>query len=246
MKFFRVVFTFYLIAATVQMSTPSANWGQGHQTVDPNIPPYLSQNSASGMLTIAASEGMQLLVQAWINELLLRHPDLKVAVIPTNSKNGLATFISRRTELLAMSRAFTRTEISEFVLEYGYEPIEVPVAGNTLNIFIRRVTSFNDPSRDLTDLNTVAIPVPLTSVSVSRNIEPLHTLMSSSYLLQRRRYLYVATPPNTFPSQAASELVRYALSKQGQQLALDLGHAPLSSAEIAQSMPRWSACCNIP
>lgn len=243
MKFSHVMFTFYLIATTVQMSFPSANWGQGHQTVDPNIPPYLSQNSASGVLTIAASEGMRLLVQAWISDLLLRHPDLKVSVIPTNSKKSFATFIARKTELLAISRALTRTEISEFVLQYGYEPIEVPVAGNTLNILIRRVTSFTGPYRDL---NTVAIPVALAFVSTGRNSQLLHTLMSGSYLLQRRRYLYIATPPNELPSQAASELVRYALSKQGQQLAFDLGHVPLSSSEIAQTRPRWSPCCNIP
>jgi len=195
------------------------------------------------MLTIAASEGMQLLVQASINDLLLRHPDLKITVIPTNSKKSLATFIARKTELLATSHALTQTEISEFVLQYGYEPIEVPAAGNTLNIFIRRVTSFAAPSHDL---NTAAIPVPLTSVNAGRNIEPLHTVTSGSYLLQRRRYLYLATPPNEFPSQAASELVRYALSKQGQQLAFDLGHVPLSSSEIAQARSRWPPSCSIP
>lgn len=164
-------------------------------------------------------------------------------MIPTNSKKGLTTFIARRTELLAMSRSLTRTELSEFVLQYGHEPIEIPVAGNTLNIYMRRIASFTDPTGHL---DPVAISVPLASVSPGRNIEPLHILMSGSYLLQRRRYLYIATSPDGLPSQAASELVRYALSRQGQQLALDLGHAPLSSAEIARLMPRWSACCNTP
>lgn len=243
MKFSRVVFTFSLIAATVQLSFPPANWSQGHQTVDPDIPPYLSDNSASGMLTIAASEGMQLLVQTWINDLLLRHPDLKITVIPTNSKKSLATFIARKTELLATSRALTRTEISEFVLQYGYEPIAIPVAGNTLSILIRKITSFAARSHDL---NTAAIPVLLTSVNAGGNIGPLHTVTSGSYLIKRRRYLYLTTPPNEFPSQAASELVRYALSKQGQQLAFDLGHVPLTSSEIAQARSRWPPCCSIP
>lgn len=244
MKFSHVMFTCYLIVATVQMSFPSANWGSGYQRVDHNIPPYLSRNPISGTLTIASTEGAQLLVQAWANDLIFQHSNLKVAVIPTSAKAGLGMFLDGRTQVVAMCRAFTRSDIAEFVLYYGYEPIEVPVTGST-RISVDREMAIVTNLFYKVKMET--IPTPNTLVRSGRNIEqPLEAVGPDVRVSQRRLYLYVATPPNSFPGQGESELVRYALSRQGQQLARDLGHVPLSSSEISRSNSRWSSCCNTP
>lgn len=244
MKFSLVVFTCYLIAAAVQMSIPPANWGQGYQRVDPNIPPYLSRNPISGTLTIASTEGTQLLVQAWANDLIIQHSNLKVAVIPTSAHAGLGMFLDRRTQVVAMSRAFTRSDIAEFVLHYGYEPIEVPVTGATWSSLDRTMAFVTNL---FYKVKMETIPTPNILVQSGRNIEqPLESVGPDLRVRQRRLYLYVAAPPNSFPGQGESELVRYALSRQGQQLARDLGHVPLSSSEISRSRSRWSSCCNTP
>ncbi len=244
MKFSRVVFTFSLIAATVQMSIPPSNWGQGYQRVDSNIPPYLSRNPISGTITIAATEGTQLLVQAWANDLIIQHSNLKVAVIPTSANAGLGMFLNGRTQVVAMCRAFTRSDIAEFVLHYGYEPIEVPVTGATRSSVDREMASVTNL---FYKVKMETIPTPNTLVRSGPNIEqPLETVGLDVRVSQRHLYLYVATPPNSFPGQGESELVRYALSRQGQQLARDLGHVPLSSSEISRSNSRWSSCCNTP
>ncbi|MDP1949328.1 MAG: PstS family phosphate ABC transporter substrate-binding protein [Nitrospirota bacterium] len=84
-------------------------------------------------------------------------------------------------------------------------------------------------------------PVPIASVKGGRYVEPnFQTAMDGSYPLRRNLYLYIARPPKTAPSPALAELVRFALSQQGQQLALDHGYFPLSLTELTRLTSKWS------
>jgi phosphate transport system substrate-binding protein len=84
-------------------------------------------------------------------------------------------------------------------------------------------------------------PVPIASVKGGRYVEPnFQTAMDGSYPLRRNLYLYIAKPPKTSPTPALTELVRFALSHQGQQLALDHGYFPLSLTEITRLTSKWS------
>ena len=85
-------------------------------------------------------------------------------------------------------------------------------------------------------------PVPIASVKGGRYLEPtFQSAMDRSYPLRRNLYLYIAKPPKTAPSSALTELVRFALSQQGQQLALDHGYFPLSLIEITRLTSKWSS-----
>jgi phosphate transport system substrate-binding protein len=64
--------------------------------------------------------------------------------------------------------------------------------------------------------------------------------MDGSYPLKRNLYFYVAKAPKTSPAQASVELIRFALSQQGQNVALDLGYFPLSLPEHARAASKWS------
>jgi phosphate transport system substrate-binding protein len=84
-------------------------------------------------------------------------------------------------------------------------------------------------------------PVPIAAVKGGRYVEPtFETVMDGSYPLRRHLYFYVARPPKVSPSPVLTELVRFALSSQGQQLALDHGYFPLSVREIARLAEKWS------
>lgn len=56
------------------------------------------------------------------------------------------------------------------------------------------------------------------------------TATSNQYPLARRLYIYVNRKPGTALSPALHELVRYVCSKQGQNVAIELGSFPLSAA----------------
>jgi hypothetical protein len=80
---------------------------------------------------------MKPLVEAWTGDLIRQHPDLKVTVIREDPESGLAALLERRAEVAAMSRRITPTEIAEFILEYGYVPMEVSVARHASTVFVQ-------------------------------------------------------------------------------------------------------------
>lgn len=88
-------------------------------------------------------------------------------------------------------------------------------------------------------------PVPIASVKGGRYVEPtFESAMDGSYPLRRNLYFYVAKPPKASPTPAVAELVRFALSRQGQKLVLDLGYFPLALPEIARITSKWSPSIN--
>ena len=63
--------------------------------------------------------------------------------------------------------------------------------------------------------------------------------MDGSYALRRNLYLYFDKNPKGSPLPVLAELVRFALSVQGQQIVVDQGYFPLPSAEIARLIAKW-------
>lgn len=126
------------IGIVIPTALPSVNWGQVRPTIDPAIPSYAPLEPISGKLNISGSDTMKPLVRAWVDDLAHRHPDLHLTVVAEGSETGLAALLEHRTKVAAMSRRITAPEIAEFVKEYGYEPSEVPVAGDALAVFVHK------------------------------------------------------------------------------------------------------------
>jgi phosphate transport system substrate-binding protein len=83
--------------------------------------------------------------------------------------------------------------------------------------------------------------VPIASVKNGRYVEPtFQTAMDGSYPLRRNLYLYIAKGPKASPPPALTEFIRFVLSAQGQQMALDHGYFPLTSREISRLTSKWS------
>ena len=318
----------FLFLVSLLWLTP-ATWSQVRPELDSQIPSYAVQEIVSGKLTIAGSETMKPLIDAWIGGLTRKHPKLKVTVASAGSETGLEALLEHRTEIAAMSRRMTADEISIFVREYGYEPTEVPVATDALAVFAHRDnpiiglsldeldaifcrerrrgfghtvdswglvgvmdewfetpirlygrngksgTSYlfreevckggtfrpqlvnapgsasvvldvgNDPQgigfSSLSYRTSEVKAIPIASVKGGRYVEPtFQTAMDGSYPLRRNLYFYIAKQPKTSPAPSLAELVRFALSRQGQKLALDHGYFPLSFTEIIRLTSKWS------
>jgi phosphate transport system substrate-binding protein len=83
--------------------------------------------------------------------------------------------------------------------------------------------------------------VPIAAVKGGRYVEPsFHTAMDGSYPLRRNLYLYVDRNPKAPPSPLVVELIRFALSSQGQQIVVDQGYFPLPSADITRVLAKWT------
>jgi phosphate transport system substrate-binding protein len=83
--------------------------------------------------------------------------------------------------------------------------------------------------------------VPIAAVKGGRYVEPsFESVMDGSYPLRRNMFFYIAHAPKSEPDAAVRELVRFALSAQGQQIALDHGYFPLPLTEITRVLSKWS------
>ncbi len=85
-------------------------------------------------------------------------------------------------------------------------------------------------------------PVPIAAVKGGRYVEPsFQTAVDGSYPLRRHLYLYVNKNPKTPPAPLTIELIRFALSSQGQHIVVDHGYFPLPHAEISRALAKWTA-----
>lgn len=236
-----LMISFFMMTGTTHIPIPSTNWNQARSIVDPQLPVYIPRDVLSEKLTISAAEIMEPLVRAWTDELTRQHPELMVTVTTDPSESGLSTLLTHQTEIAALPRRISRIEIADFILEYGYEPTEIPVAQKTPAILVRQHDG--NPHLALASAPAAALTAKQPELSLDTEYQ---TLRHDFPPLRRHLYLYIAQPPTTPPTQVVVELVRYALSRQGQQWALDLGHSPLSLAEVRRITSKWLACCTIP
>ena len=84
-------------------------------------------------------------------------------------------------------------------------------------------------------------PVPLAAVQGGRYVAPtFETAMDGSYPLRRNLYLYINRPPKVAPPGPVAEYVKFALSRQGQQIVVDEGYYPLPTTELNRLTMMWT------
>lgn len=171
----RSVFT--AVAATAMLALFGGYAGAEHAglssgggpTVDPVIEPYTNHNGLHGKLSIAGSDTMRPLISKLSAQFLSLHPGVQIAVEGTGSSAAIREFLlglsyqrrgdkvqsrgtagSNAVELLASSRPLTEQEQKGFEFNYGYRPLEVPIAMDAVAIYVHK----DNPLRHLT-LNQV-------------------------------------------------------------------------------------------
>ena len=137
----------------------------GGPTIDPAIEPYTNHNGLQGKLSIAGSDTMRPLISKLSAQFLSLHPGAQIAVEGTGSSAAIREFLlglsyqrrgdkvqsrgtagSNAVELLASSRQLTEEEQKGFEFNYGYRPLEVPIAMDAVAIYVHK----NNPIQRLT------------------------------------------------------------------------------------------------
>jgi phosphate transport system substrate-binding protein len=124
--------------------------------VDGGIPSYVAKANLSGAIAVAGSDTMQPMVARIASSFKQSQPDVKIAVQGGGSDAALSAFVqgiaaSRRgdgnvrghlssndVDLLASSRPLTAEERRDFQSRHGYEPVEIPIALDTVAIYVNR------------------------------------------------------------------------------------------------------------
>lgn len=139
--------------------------GTGGPAVDPAIEPYVNHNGLKGKLSIAGSDTMRPLISKLAAQFSSLHPAAQIAVEGTGSSAAIREFLlglsyqrrgdkvqsrgtagSSTVELLASSRQLTEDESKGFESNYGYRPLEVPIAMDAVAIYVNK----NNPLQRLT------------------------------------------------------------------------------------------------
>jgi ABC-type phosphate transport system substrate-binding protein len=223
------------VAGILPVTFSTACYAEVGPRIDADIPSYVARDSLSGRLTISVGDAMEPLVQAWADDLMRQYPELQIVVISERSHTSLTALLAQQTDMMALSRRMTPTEGGDCLLEFGDKPIAVPVAHHPQAVSVR-----ND---DSTEYKTH----PVTPLRVNGMVsDGFATLMRRSERItpppfRGTVYLYSVNLQRANPIHASTELIRYALSWQGQQLALDLGYVPLSFEEVRRVISHWSA-----
>lgn len=131
--------------------------GGGGPNVDPAIEPYVNHNGLQGKLSIAGSDTMRPLISKLAAQFSSLHPGAQVAVEGTGSSAAIREFLlglsyqrrgdkvqskgtagSNTVELLASSRQLTEAESKGFESNYGYRPLEVPIAMDAVAVYVNK------------------------------------------------------------------------------------------------------------
>ncbi len=124
--------------------------------VDGGIPSYAAKVGLAGSIAVAGSDTMQPMMARIASSFKQWQPDVKIAVQGGGSDAALSAFVqgiaaSRRgdgnvrghlssndVDLLASSRPLTAEERKDFRSRHGSEPVEIPVALDTVAIYVNR------------------------------------------------------------------------------------------------------------
>ncbi|MCK6494136.1 MAG: PstS family phosphate ABC transporter substrate-binding protein [Nitrospira sp.] len=129
----------------------------GGPIVAPGIAPYATQNGLQGKLSIAGSDTMRPLISKLAAQFSSLHPGAQIAVEGTGSSAAIREFLlglsyqrrgdkaqsrgtagSNTVELLASSRQLTEAESKGFESNYGYRPLEVPIAMDAVAVYVNK------------------------------------------------------------------------------------------------------------
>ena len=224
-----------LSGSILLMACSSVCYAEVGPRIDAEIPVYVTRDSLSGRLTISAGDAMKPLIQAWADDLMRQYPNLQIVVISERSHTSLTALLAQQTDMMALSRRMTPTEGGNCLLEFGEKPIAVPVAHHPQAIFVRNEDEGEYQSRPVKSLrvNAKVSERPVTPVRRKK--------MTVLPPFRGTVYLYSAKLQRANVTHVSTELIRYVLSRQGQQLALELGYVPLSFEEIRRVTSRRPA-----
>jgi phosphate transport system substrate-binding protein len=106
--------------------------------VDPKVQPYKVVGGISGNLSSVGSDTLNNLMTFWSEKFAKFYPNVKVQVEGKGSSTAPPALISGTAQLGPMSRTMKNTEIDEFEKKFGYKPLPIRVAVDSLAVFVNK------------------------------------------------------------------------------------------------------------
>ena len=106
--------------------------------VDANLKAYERTGDVSGNLNSIGSDTLNNMMTFWVEAFRAHYPNVNIAVEGKGSSTAPPALISGTAQLGPMSRKMKSTEIDEFEKQYGFKPLAIGVALDSLAVFVNK------------------------------------------------------------------------------------------------------------
>ena len=96
--------------------------------------------SVSGKISVAGSDTLAQIVSVWAQQFSLQYPKVKFQLQASGSSSAPIALVEGTSILVTMSRQMTAKERERFVRDFGYPPLEIPIAIDALAVFVNQLT----------------------------------------------------------------------------------------------------------
>ncbi len=108
------------------------------QDVDPNLPVYERASGVSGNISSIGSDTLNNLMTLWAEEFNRFYPNVNVQIQGAGSSTAPPALTEGTSTFGPMSRGMRDSEIESFEDRHGYEPTVLPVAIDTVAVYVNR------------------------------------------------------------------------------------------------------------
>ncbi len=111
--------------------------------VDKELKVYTKVEGISGNLDSIGSDTLNNLMTFWAEAFRKRYPNVKIQIEGKGSSTAPPALIEGTAQLGPMSRAMKNAEIDGFEERYGFEPVKIGVALDSLAVFVNKDNPIN-------------------------------------------------------------------------------------------------------
>jgi phosphate transport system substrate-binding protein len=124
--------------AALSLLVPLGVWASSPPVVDADIPEYEKVDGLSGTLSAAGSDTMLQLQTLMAEEFHAIYPQVTVEMEGKGSSTAPPALAESTVQIANMSRRIRGRETAAFEDRFGYEPVRVDIALDTVGIFVHR------------------------------------------------------------------------------------------------------------
>jgi len=106
--------------------------------VDPTLPDYHTDQPLSGTLSSVGSDSLEKIMQQWQASFKQHHSGVTLTMKAKGSSTAPKALITGEANIGPMSRKMKRKERKAFKAKFGYKPTKIPIAMDTLAIYVHK------------------------------------------------------------------------------------------------------------
>ena len=106
--------------------------------VDPALPVYTKTQGVSGNLNSIGSDTLNNLMTYWAEGFRKQYPNVNIQIEGKGSSTAPPALIEGTAQIGPMSRKMKTSEIEAFESKYGFKPLQIGVALDSLGVFVNK------------------------------------------------------------------------------------------------------------